>query len=152
MKSYDLCLVVDLDGVGQAPELPQHFVLVVQHCPGKELASIPIQARCAVPQVALEPSEHLEYGPFAWLYGPCGLRRAHASLVLDLDNFAEWHDALDVQVTSSSATPPTRHWQTGSFRLLLLSWVIEIPPLVSSTSGAEQHIGFASKVSDHAPG
>lgn len=44
VKSYDLCLVVDLDGVGQ------------------ELASIPIQARCAVPQVALEPAEHVDYG------------------------------------------------------------------------------------------
>lgn len=44
VKSYDLCLVVDLDGVGQ------------------ELASIPIQARCAVPQVALEPAEHVHYG------------------------------------------------------------------------------------------
>jgi len=35
VKTYDLCLVVDLDGVGQ------------------ELASIPIQARCAVPMVSM---------------------------------------------------------------------------------------------------
>ena len=28
----------------------------------EELASIPIQARCAVPQVALEPAEHVDYG------------------------------------------------------------------------------------------
>eukprot|EP00438_Fugacium_kawagutii_P028031 Skav208411 [mRNA] locus=scaffold2953:105988:120022:+ [translate_table: standard] len=30
-----------------------------------ELASIPIQARCAVPQVALEPAEHVDYGALA---------------------------------------------------------------------------------------
>ena len=28
----------------------------------QELASIPIQARFAVPQVALEPAEHVDYG------------------------------------------------------------------------------------------
>ncbi|CAE7232366.1 HYDIN [Symbiodinium sp. CCMP2456] len=59
VKSYDLCLVVDLDGVGQ------------------ELASIPIQARCAVPQVALEPSEHLEYGDIFIRYP------SHQTLVLN---------------------------------------------------------------------
>jgi hydrocephalus-inducing protein len=40
VKTYDLCLVVDLDGVGQ------------------ELASIPIQARCAVPTVSFSHKTH----------------------------------------------------------------------------------------------
>ncbi|CAJ1447961.1 unnamed protein product [Effrenium voratum] len=59
VKSYDLCLVVDLDGVGQ------------------ELASIPIQARCAVPQVTPEPAEHLEYGDIFIRYP------SHQTLVLN---------------------------------------------------------------------
>ncbi|CAK0825377.1 unnamed protein product [Prorocentrum cordatum] len=44
IKTYDLALVMDLDGVGQ------------------ELASIPIQARCAVPMVKLDPPEQLQFG------------------------------------------------------------------------------------------
>ena len=61
VKSYDLCLVVDLDGVGQAGRQSARA-----EC-SEELASIPIQARCGVPQVALEPAEHVEYGGFGLL-------------------------------------------------------------------------------------
>jgi hydrocephalus-inducing protein len=43
-KQYDLALVVDLDGVGQ------------------ELGSLPITARCAVPTVAFEPYEAINFG------------------------------------------------------------------------------------------
>ncbi|CAE8612898.1 unnamed protein product [Polarella glacialis] len=59
VKSYDLCLVVDLDGVGQ------------------ELASIPIQARCAVPGISFEPSEVLAYGNIFIRYP------SHQTLVLN---------------------------------------------------------------------
>lgn len=58
VKTYDLCLVVDLEGVGQ------------------ELASIPIQARCAVPTVSFEPHDMLEYGDVFLRYP------AHQALVL----------------------------------------------------------------------
>ena len=43
-KSYDLALVVDLDGVGQ------------------ELGSLPITAKCAVPTVVFEPYEAISFG------------------------------------------------------------------------------------------
>jgi hydrocephalus-inducing protein len=58
VKTYDLCLVVDLDGVGQ------------------ELSSIPIQGRCAVPSVTFEPQEVLEYNDIFIRYP------AHRTLVL----------------------------------------------------------------------
>ncbi|CAD7931174.1 unnamed protein product [Amoebophrya sp. A25] len=52
-KSYDLALVVDLDGVGQ------------------ELGSVPITAKCAVPTVVFEPYEAISFGEVFIRYAFC---------------------------------------------------------------------------------